>query len=126
MGSIIKKRFDIQVTEADKVFSGSFELDKDISFIRGILLTSNKDDLMYYRGSQKIEINKQEIVPEGYESKLLMCGINVSPNVRYYETGHTAVGNGQVKLEYRDTTDSRAPFEAYRVSIYLNCELKEA
>ncbi|HYD23024.1 MAG TPA: hypothetical protein VEB40_16185, partial [Flavipsychrobacter sp.] len=69
MGSIIKKRFDIQVTEADKVFSGSFELDKDISFIRGILLTSNKDDLMYYRGSQKIEINKQEIVPEGYESK---------------------------------------------------------
>ena len=125
MGSIIKKRFDLQVTETDKTVSGVFELDKNITFVRGILLTSNKDDLMYYRGSQKIEINKQEVFPEGYESKLLMCGINVSPNVRYYETGHTAVGNGQVKLEYKDTNDSRAPFEPYRISIYLNCELND-
>lgn len=125
MGSIIKKRFDIQVNEADKTVSGSFELDKNIRYVRGVLLTSNKDDLMYYRGSQKIEVNKQELFPEGYESKLLMCGINVSPNVRYYETAHTAVGNGMVKLEYKDTNDSRAPFEAYRVSIYLNCELND-
>jgi hypothetical protein len=123
MGSIIKKRFDLQVTEANKVVSATFELDKNIVYVRGILLTSNKDDIMYYRGSQKIEINKQEIFPEDYESKLLMCGINVSPNVRYYDTGHTAVGNGQVKLEFKDTTDTRTPFEAYRVSIYLNCEL---
>jgi hypothetical protein len=125
MGSIIKKRFDLQVTDANKVVSATFELDKNIVYVRGILLTSNKDDLMYYRGSQKIEINKQEIFPEDYESKLLMCGINVSPNVRYYDTGHTAVGNGQVKLEFKDTTDTRTPFEAYRVSIYLNCELND-
>lgn len=125
MGSIIKKRFDLQVTEAGKTVSSVFELDKNISYVRGILLTSNKDDLMYYRGSQKIEINKQEVFPEGYESKLLMCGINVSPNVRYYETGHTTVGNGQVKMEYKDSQDSRVAFEPYRVSIYLNCELNE-
>lgn len=122
MNSIVKKRFDIQVTEAGKTVSQSFELDKNIPTIKGLLLTSNRDDLLYYRGSQRIEVNKQEVFPEGYESKLLMTGINVSPNVRYYETGNLSTGNRLIKLEYKDNNDSRAPFEAYRVSLYVSCE----
>jgi hypothetical protein len=123
MSTIIKKRFDVYVTEANKNFSKSFDLDKTIQNVKGILFTSDKDDLLYYRGSQKVEINKQEIFPENYESKLLMTGINVAPNQRYYDIGNVAVGNGIVKVDYKDSDDSRTVFENYRVSIYLLCEI---
>jgi hypothetical protein len=125
MASIVKKRFDLQITTAGAVHSQSFELDKTISFVKGILITSSKDDLLYYRGSQRIELNRQELFPEGYESKLLMSGINCSPNVRYYQTGQMPIGNGILKVEYKDTDDSRAFFEPYRVSVYLDCELSQ-
>jgi len=119
--SIVKKRFDINITTAQQIVTQTFELDKNIITIKGILLTSSKDDLMFYRGSQRIEINKAEVVPDNYESKLLMSGINLSPNLRYYEVGELAAGNGQVKITYTDREDTRTPFEAYRVSLYLNC-----
>lgn len=125
MKNIVKKRFDINITEADKIFSKSFELDKTIAFVNGILFTSDKDDLIYYRGSQKVEINKQEVFPENYESKLLMTGINVSPNERFYDVGDLPVGNGNVKVEYKDINDGRTTFEPYRISIYLKCELAD-
>ena len=120
----VKKRFDIAVTESNKIFSKTFELDKNIVAVTGILFTSDKDDLLYYRGSQKVEINKEEIFPENYESKLLLSGINVSPDNRYYDLGNQPAGNGTIKVEYKDTEDSRAAFAAYRVSIYVECVLQ--
>lgn len=125
MSIIVKKRFDVVITAADKVYSQSFELDKTITFIKGILLTADKEDMAYYRGSQKIEVNKQEVFPEDYASKLLMSGINISPNQRFYDTGNLAVGNGIVKIEYKDQNDTRLTFEPYRISIYLDCEQRE-
>ena len=125
MSIIVKKRFDVAITAANKVYSQSFELDKTITFIKGILLTADKEDLLYYRGSQKIEVNKQEVFPEDYASKLLMTGINISPNQRYYDTGNLPVGNGIVKIEYKDQNDTRLAFEPYRISIYLDCEQRE-
>lgn len=119
--SIVKKRFDIQVTSAEQSVTQTFELDKNITNIKGILLTSDKDDMMYYRGSQRIEVNNLEIVPENYESKLLMSGINLSPNLRWYEIGVFPAGNGLVKIQYKDRNDNRTTFESYRVSLYLSC-----
>ena len=74
---------------------------------------------------KKIEINKQEIFPELYESKLLMSGINVSPNERYYILGGLAPGNGKVSMEYKDNNHVSTAFAAYRVSLYLECEIDE-
>lgn len=121
----VKKHFDITVTTAGSSVSQTFELDKDITHITGLLLTSNRDDLLYYRGSQRIEVNKQELFPDGYESKLLIIGINVSPNARYHDTGNMPTGNRLVKVEFKDSEDNRAPFEAYRVRVYLSCEQTE-
>lgn len=125
MLKIIKKRYDLQITEANKGVSKTFELDKTIKRIKGVLVTSDKDDLLYYRGSQKIEINNQEYFPENYESKLLMSGINVSPNERYYKIDTTNIGNGIIKLSYTDTDDGRTAFVAYRVSLYVDCETED-
>jgi len=125
MSKRIKKRFDIDITGHDAVFSKTFELDKNITAIHGLLFTSDRDDLLYYRGSQKVEINREEIFPDDYESKLLMSGINVSPNERYYHLPGIQPGNRKVKVDYKDTNYSAAAFTNYRISLYLDCEITE-
>lgn len=124
MKQIIKKRFDIIVREPKQTVKEQFELDKNVTRITGLLLTSDREDLLYHRGSQKIEINNEEIVPEKYESKLLLSGMNVSPNERFYKINNTATGNRLLKIEYVDTDDGRSYFSVYRVSIYVECEIE--
>ena len=125
MAKRIKKRYDIEVTSANAIHTKTFELDKTVIKVHGVLFASDRDDLMYYRGSGKVEINSEEIFPEGYETKLLMTGLNVSPNDRFYNLGGVAPGNFKVKVEYKDTTDARLQFAPYRVSIYLDVETKD-
>jgi hypothetical protein len=125
MSRLLKKRFDLSVMEKDKTVSKTFELDKTVSNIRAVLLTADKDDLMYFRGTVKIEINKEEIFPENYECKLLMSGINVAPNQRWYDTGSRPSGNGEVRVDYRDQEDGRSSFVPYRISIYLLLEIND-
>ena len=122
----VKKRFDIQITASGQNLTKTFELDKNIKAVKGALVTSDKDDLLYYRGTQKIEINKEEFFPDNYESKLLMSGINVPPKQRYYDLGNVNPGNGSVKIVFQDTPDGRTVFAAYRVSLYLDCEMDDA
>jgi hypothetical protein len=87
-------------------------------------MTSNKPALLFYRGSQKIEISGQEIFPEDYESRLLMTGISVPPDQKFADLGDDVLaGNGEVKINYKDTDNTSAVFEPYEVSIYLMCEL---
>jgi hypothetical protein len=124
MSKRVKKRFDLQVGAASSIISQTFELDKTVEKVHGILFASDRDDLMYYRGSAKVEMNSDEIFPEGYETKLLMSGLNVSPNDRFYNLGGIPPGNFKVKVDYKDTADARLAFAAYRVSIYLDVEIK--
>jgi hypothetical protein len=124
MGKRIKKRFDIDITAENAVTSKTFELDKTVEKISGLLFSSNRDDLLYYRGTAKVEINSDEIFPEDYECKLLMSGLNVSPNDRFYNLGGIPPGNFKVKVDYKDTLDARLAFTAYRVSVYLDLEIK--
>ncbi|RYZ30056.1 MAG: hypothetical protein EOO10_04130 [Chitinophagaceae bacterium] len=124
MSKRIKKRYDIDVATANNIHSKTFELDKNVTKVHGVLFASDRDDLMYYRGSAKVELNSDEIFPEGYETKLLMTGLNVSPNDRFYNLGGALPGNFKLKVEYKDSPDTRLQFAAYRVSIYLDVEIK--
>ena len=123
MYNIAKKRFDIEVTAANQSLSRTFDLDKNITAIKGVLITSDRDDLLYYRGAQRIEISKEEFFPEGYESKLLMSGINVPPRNRYYDLGNVNPGNRSIRVDYKDQNHPLAPFTVYRVSFYFDCEI---
>lgn len=125
MCKLIKKRYDILVSGDNKTITKTFELDKNIKSVKGVLVTSDKDDLLYYRGTQKIEINSEEYFPENYESKLLMSGVNVAPKQRFYDLENVPAGNGIIKMSYTDADDGRTLFEAYRVSLYVNCEIEE-
>jgi hypothetical protein len=115
---LIKERFDISVTSADASFKGEFELDKNANYLLGIAITSDRDDLLFYRGSQKMLLNDIELFPEGFESKLLMSGLNVAPDQRMITLGEIATGNGKLDVLYKDTTHPNATFTPYRITIY--------
>jgi hypothetical protein len=117
-----KKRFSFLVDSASIPYSKKFDLDRNIRVVTAILMTSNKPHLLFYRGSQRIEISSDELFPEGYESKLLMSGLNVPPNEKFEELGEVMAGNGELKVLYKDTDNNNVPFEPYEVSIYLKVE----
>ncbi len=115
---LIKERFDISVTSANESFKGEFELDKNANFLLGIALTSDRDDLLFFRGSQKMLLNDIELFPEGFESKLLLSGLNVAPDERMITLGEIATGNGKLDILYKDSNHVNAAFTPYRVTIY--------
>ena len=117
--NIIKERFDITVSSPNEVFKGDFELDKNAKIVYGIALTTDREDLLFHRGSQKIQLNDSELFPENFESKLLMTGLNVSPNSRMIKVGNVKSGNGKLEVWYRDTDGGSARFTPYRVTIYV-------
>lgn len=122
---IIKERIDITVDAANGTFKNGIDLDKNADKIIGISLISNKDDLLYYRGTQKIIINEEEFFPEGFESKLLMSGLNVPPNERMYKLGSIDPGNRKVEIIFTDVENAYAAFDTYRVTLHVYSTMKE-
>ncbi|MDO9186246.1 MAG: hypothetical protein Q7W13_09565 [Bacteroidia bacterium] len=124
MGTI-RKRFDVDVLEAGKTASKKFELDKTVKTISGIVLTSDREDLMFFRGEQKIDINGKEIIAENYESKLLMTSLNVPINNKYMDLKNLDPGNGIISVSYTDHNHVLAPFVPYRMTLNVQCEVED-
>ena len=119
----VKKRFSFQVTTPNQAYPMKFDLDRSIKIVRGLLMSADQPNMMFYRGSQRIELNGLELFPDGYESKLLMSGISIPPDQKYVDLGDVLAGNGELKLGYADLDNPMQYFSPYIVSIYLNCIL---
>jgi hypothetical protein len=119
------KEFDIQIPAIGAVVKQTFEVDKSVKNIHGISLLSNRPDLMAYRGSLRLEINKEEIFPDGYSANRLMSSPNVKPNDRAYDIGKNPAGNGLIKIEYTDSDDGRTLFAAYTVTLCVDGERED-
>lgn len=115
---IIKERFDILVTAENQTYKAEFELDKSAKFLLGISVTSNREDLLFHRGSHRMQLSDKELFPEGFESKLLMAGLNVAPDQRMVTLGELPTGNATLDVSFKDTASPIALFEQYRVTIY--------
>lgn len=120
---MVKKRFSLLVDTASQSYTKTFHLDKNIRLVHGLLVSSDKPNQLFYRGSQRIEIGGDELYPEDYESRLLMSGISVPPDEKFASLGDVPAANGEVKILYKDRENSNTMFEPYEVSIYLICEL---
>lgn len=125
MGKPIRKRFDINVLTEFQKITQTFNLDKNIKYIKGLLISGNRDDLIYFRGTQRIEINGEEYFPENYQSRLLMAGLNMAPHNRFYDLGSVPSGNGVIKVTFQDEDSRLTSFEPYRVSLYILAELDD-
>ena len=120
---IVEKRFDIQVATKGQTVIWKFELDKTAKLIKGIKVTSDREDLLFYRGTQKIEINGKERFEDNYESKNLQSSLNVDVNARYKDMRDTEPGNGVVVITYVDNNHPLFAFTPYRVSLYVEYEI---
>lgn len=114
--------FNLQVTENGKTVKKTFEVDKSFVVINAVALTSNREDLMYNRGSIRLEINKDEILSEGTPAKKIYALPTVDTNKRPSDIGNVPTGNGLITLEYTDNEDGRAGFVPYTVSLTIDGE----
>ncbi|MCU0435924.1 MAG: hypothetical protein MUC87_20875 [Bacteroidia bacterium] len=115
---IIRECFEMQITGAQQSVKGSFIVDKNAATIFGIVLSSNRDDLLYFRGKQSLHINGEEFLPANYESKFLMHGLQLPGAERYFELGEINPGNRIVDVNYTDTpNDDMAGFAPYTVFV---------
>ncbi|HET6991064.1 MAG TPA: hypothetical protein VFJ43_07060 [Bacteroidia bacterium] len=121
---IFKQIFTLSINAAGETFKGSFEIDKNVKEIIGIQISSDREDILYYRGTQTIKINDEAFLHENSESKLLMCGINLAPNQRYCRLGKINPRNRKVDLIYTDSgSDLIVDFETYKVYLYVYSSL---
>ena len=117
----IRKTFSFQVNEANKLYTPvKWELPKKTAFIKGLQLTSDFPNKLYYRGSQRIEIGGDELFPEGFDSKILISSISVAPRERFFDLGEVQPGDLSVKVQYEDKDHERAILgNGYQVSVVL-------
>jgi hypothetical protein len=125
MGKFFSKDFDLPITAAGQTFKKTFELDKSVKAITHYTILSNREDLTYYRGSFRMEINKDEIAPEGYSVKKVMCWPSVSADARLKSIGRRETGNGLITFEYTDTNDGLTVFQPYKVTLSVEGERED-
>jgi hypothetical protein len=122
---LIDKTFTFLVEVEGQPVNKKFDLDKNVKVVHGIAISSDRPNLLFYRGSQRIELSGDELYPEDYESKMFMSGMSVAPDDKYKSLGNGVVsGNGELKFQYKDTPNPNAPFVPYKVIITLLCEMK--
>lgn len=120
--TIKEKPFSFIVNTPDDVITRKFNLDKNVVRVLALAISSDYPQLLFYRGKQKIEINGEEFFEEEHESKMLMRGL---AEKKYTDLGNGVFpGNGEVKIVYRDTSNTNASFVPYKVTLYLKIELK--
>lgn len=119
-----RKLFTFLVDKEGKQYSPTkWELPKKTKFVKGIQLTSDYPDSLYYRGSQRIEIGGEEIFPEGFESRILMSSLSVAPRERFFDLGKVLPGDLSVKVRYQDNPHGRTRIDdGYHVSVILLLE----
>jgi len=123
MITTIYKPFSFQVTEANKTVTANFELDKNIVGIKGIIIGSFQPELMYLRGSQRIEISKVEIFPENFLTQYIMIGVATPMNNRFKNLKDIIPGNRTVRVDYKDSDDGRTIFRPYTYHFALEVEM---
>jgi hypothetical protein len=122
---LVDKVYSFTVESECQTINKKFDLDKNVKLVNAILLSSDQPISLFYRGSQRIEISGDEIFPEDYESKLLMSGISVPPDQKYRTLGNGVVaGNGEIKIQYKDSWNPYAGFNTYKVIIVVQCVMK--
>ncbi len=117
-----EKPFSFIVSSSGEVVTKQFSLDKNVVKVLALAISADYPQLLFYRGTQKIEINGEELYEEAHESKMLMRGL-VEKKFTDFAEG-VFPGNGEVKILYRDTPNTNAAFVPYKVTLYLKIELK--
>ena len=113
--------YTFQVVQSQSsVIPNGWELPKQTKAVKGIQLSADYPDKLYYRGSQRIEIGGEELFPDNFDSRLLMSSLAVAPRERFFDLGAVAPGDLSIKVRYKDVNHGKAAFVGgYKVIITL-------
>lgn len=125
MAKFFSKDFDVEITTAGQSVKKTFELDKSMKTVTHYTVLSNREDLMYYRGSFGLEINKDEVVAEGYSVKKIFCWPSVAADLRLKTIGRRETGSGLINFQYSDKSDGLTTFAPYTVTLSVEGEREE-
>jgi len=120
--------YTIPVTAANQSYPMKFDLDKNIKVLWALRISADQPQLLFYRGTQRIELSGDELYPDGTESKVFMSGINTPPDDKWRSIEEGAglpTGNEELKVIYVDADNPKAVFAPYNVYITLKCEIDD-
>lgn len=117
------QRFRVSASE-EATEKEEFDFDPSTLKVEAVQVTSDAPEKAYFRGSQKMTINGEEIFPDDYESKLLLSNVGVPAKDRFVPLGEIDPGNKKLKIEYKDTDHSSAPFADYTVTYVFKTLVK--
>lgn len=128
--NISREFLDILVTDEEGTYTQSIEVDKNVSEILGVTLTSDRDDIMWQRGSFLLKINDEEFFPDTTEAKVLVHGTQIPSHARFFDFRKIIgkaiePGNRKVELKVTDNPNAAADFEAYKVRLTVVGRIKE-
>lgn len=89
--------------------------------LTGIQLSGDNRVAVLRRGTLRMELNGQEVFPEGFPAESLLSGVQVAPDDRYY-TLDLPVGSGNLKFRYIDVDNPLTPHTPYTPKINLRFE----
>ena len=113
------KVYSFDVTAAGQSLSPEFDIEKNAKEVAGIALSADLRDMLFYAGTQRIDIGGVEVFPEGYESNLLMAGVTTAPKDKFHPFSPAlSVGNGKIKVYFVDKSNAAIiTFRPYRVTV---------
>lgn len=123
MPKIIYQPFTISVATSGQTVSKTFSFDNNVKRILSVAVESEFPNLAYYRGSQRLEINNDELLPEGMPTRRLMGNLNIAQDDREFSLGNIEHGNRMLKIDYVDKNHPSAAFVPYDVVFLFKCEM---
>lgn len=121
-----RKRFDLDpISAANAAVREEIELDKHAVRLKGIMLTADREDKLYHRGTLSLLVGGEEVFSEDYHARLLMSGLGVAPEDRFLPLD-LELGNGLVKVNFKDNDHPTITHQPYTVSVYLELQYDES
>lgn len=113
------QRISLLVSAAGaEVSTQNVDTDKSYKRVRGIQMTSTDATAIDGGTFKKFEIDNKEVYPEGFETKLITCGVDVAPNDRFDRDIDERAEGTKVNITYKDGSVAGTVYP-YNVSIYL-------
>jgi len=124
---LVENMFEITVTSAGETVEDSFTVPSIFKTIEDMLLTSNRKDLLAFRGKFRMNIGDQEIFTKNYRAELVMPGFHVSPNEKWRKLLQVAdleKSGDEIEFSYTDDQNGTGNFAPYVVYLYVRGQRK--
>ena len=122
---LIEDFFEFTVNTAGETVNSEFTLPSTFKNVQDMLLTSNRKDLLAFRGKFSMFIGGKEIFARDYRAELVMAGFHVSPNEKWrklLKVEDLDKTGDQIDFTYTDDATGSGDFASYKVYLYVRGE----